>query len=299
MGAYYTRPVRLRATPFSVALGLVGCAGPRSEAAKPPITIFAAASLARPLTQLTHSFENRSRVSALVELGGSLEHARKLTELGRTPDVLMLADDEVIASLAPTHIDWYVRVATTRLVVAYTARSRYAREIGAEDWWRILSRRDVTVGRADPSIAPAGRHAVALLRRAETYYQEPRLADRLLGQASLKYVRPNATELAALLETGEVDYILDYESVARQYGFRFITLPEDLAVRVLYGVSVPRNAAHPAEAVDFIAYLLSQDGKRILRDANFDVLSVPVAIGTGIPSEITDLVRTSTPSAAR
>jgi molybdate/tungstate transport system substrate-binding protein len=282
-----------------IAVAVAGCGSQQTQAAKPPITIFAAASLARPMTLLTHSFENRSRVSALVELGGSLEHARKVTELGRIPDVLMLADDEVIASLAPTHIDWYVRVATTRLVVAYTRRSRYANEVDADEWWRVLSRRDVSVGRADPAIAPAGRHALTLLRRAETYYQQPRLADRLLGQASLKYVRPNATELAALLETGEVDYILEYESVARQYGFLFVTLPEDLAVRVLYGVSVPRAAARASDGVDFVAHLLSPDGKRILRDANLDVLSVPVAIGTGVPREITDLVRTSTPSAAR
>ena len=251
------------------------------------------------MTLLTHSFENRSGVASLVELGGSLEHTRKLTELGRTPDVLMLADDEVIASLAPTHIDWYVRIATTRLVVAYTRRSRYAADIGSEEWWRVLSRRDVTVGRADPAIAPAGRHAVALLRRAETYYQEPRLADRLLAQASLKYVRPNATELAALLETGEVDYILEYESVARQFGFRYITLPEDLSVRVLYGISVPRAAAHASAGIDFVAFVLSPEGKRILRDANFDVLNVPVAIGSGVPRALTDLVRTATPSATR
>jgi molybdate/tungstate transport system substrate-binding protein len=287
----------VRFTATFLAVAVVGCGGQRTEAAKAPITIFAAASLARPLTLLTHSFENRSRVAALVELGGSLEHARKLTELGRIPDVLMLADDEVIAALAPTHIDWYVRVATTRLVIAYTTRSRYAEEIDAEEWWRVLSRRDVSVGRADPAIAPAGRHAVALLRRAETYYQEPRLANRLLARASLKYVRPNATELAALLEMGEVDYILEYESVARQFGFRFVTLPEDLAVRVLYGVAVPRDAAHARDGVDFLAYLLSADGKRILRDANLDVLDVPVAIGTSVPREISELVRTSTPSA--
>ena len=289
----------MRFTATVLAVAVVACGGQRTESAKPPITIFAAASLARPLTQLTHSFEHRTRVASLVELGGSLEHARKLTELGRTPDVLLLADDEVIASLAPTHIDWYVRFATTPLVIAYTPRSRYADEIDGEEWWRVLSRRDVTVGRADPAIAPAGRHALTLLRRAGTYYQEPRLSDRLLAQASLKYVRPNATELAALLETGEVDYIVDYESIARQYGFRFVTLPEDLAARVLYAVSVPRDAAHVREGIEFVAHLLSALGTRVLRDANLDVLQVPVAIGTGVPREITDLVRTSTPSAAR
>lgn len=284
----------MRPTATFFLLAVVACGRQGAEEPRPPITIFAAASLGRPMTMLTHTFENRTEVTSLVELGGSLEHARKLTDLGRIPDVLLLADDEVIASLAPTHIDWYVRFATTRVVIAYTARSRHAAQLSADEWWRTLSRPDVTVGRADPAIAPAGRHALNVLRRAETYYSQPGLADKLLARASLRYIRPNATELAALLETGEVDYILDYEAVARQYGFRFIALPEDLATRVLYGLTVPRLAPHAREGTEFAAYVLSADGLRILRDANLDVLSVPVAIGTGVPREITELVRTLT-----
>lgn len=294
MGAYYTRPVRLTATFF--VLSVVACGGQRPEPPKPPITVFAAASLARPLAAMTDAFEQRERVSTLAELGGSLEQVRKITELGRTPDILMLADDEVVASLVPTHLDWYVRFATNRIVIAYSAKSKHADSITAENWWRILSKRDVTIGRADPTIAPAGKHALSMLRRAETYLKHPGLADRLLARASLRYVRPNATELAALLETGEVDYILDYESVARQYGFQFVTLPDDLSDRILYGISVPRLALHGTEAVRFVAFVLSEEGMRILREASVDVLTVPVAMGSSIPPEITDRVRTATPA---
>src|SRR2546423_1772039 len=88
-------------------------------------------------------------------VGTTSERARKMTELGRTPDVLMLVDDEVVAGLMPTYLDWYVRFATNRLVVAYTSRSNHASTITADNWWQILSRPDVTVGRADPSVAPA------------------------------------------------------------------------------------------------------------------------------------------------
>jgi molybdate/tungstate transport system substrate-binding protein len=258
--------------------------------------VFAAASLARPLATIAQAFEQREGVSTLAELGGSLEQARKITELGRTPDVLMLVDDEVVAALMPTHVDWYVRFATNRIVIAFTARSKHADSISAESWWRVLSKRDVSIGRADPAIAPAGKYALAMLRRAETYLKEPGLADRLIARASLRYVRPNATELAALLETGEVDYILDYESVARQYGFQFIILPDDLSDRILYGISVPRVAVRSTEATRFVAFVLSEQGKRILREANVDVLSVPVAMGSDIPPEITHLVRTATPA---
>jgi molybdate/tungstate transport system substrate-binding protein len=105
-------------------------------------------------------------------------------------------------------------------------------------------------------------------------------------------------ELAALLETGEVDYILDYESVARQYGFSFVTLPDDLSDAILYGISVPRQAPHFSEAVEFVAYVLSEEGKNILREANVNVLNVPVAIGSGLPPELSQRVRTVAVAAA-
>jgi len=254
--------------------------------------VFAAASLARPLTAIVDTFTKHGGVAVLRELGGSLEHSRKITDLGRVPDVLMLVDDNVIAALLPTHLDWYVRFATNKLGIAYTAKSKFADSIKTDNWYRILSKKSVAVGRADPDVAPAGKLALGLVKRAESYYKQPHLTDTLLSRALLKYVRPNASELAALLETGEVDYIIDYESLARQFGFRFIALPEDLMPPVLYSVSVPKHATHVNDANAFVAFLLSEDGKQLLRDANVNVLPVPVAIGTNLPPTISERVRT-------
>jgi molybdate/tungstate transport system substrate-binding protein len=278
---------------WPITLILLAACGSRREEPREPITVFAAASLARPLKTLADSFTQRSNVSVLSELGGSLEQSRKITDLGRIPDVLMLVDDDVVAALAPTHLEWYVRFATNRVVIAYTQRSKNADSITIDNWWRVLARPDVRVGRADPGTAPAGRHALALIGRVDTHYSRPGLSDSILARSPLRYMRPNATELAALLETGEVDYILEYESVARQYGFRFVTFPDELAPAILYGLSVPRRAAHAADGVRFAAFALSDHGRRILRAAHVDVLPVPVAVGPNVPPEIAALVRTT------
>src|SRR4051812_18215604 len=105
MGAYYKGPVRI--TPVFAVLFLLSCGRP-APAPRSPITVFAAASLARPLAALSDTFQRRDGIVVQRELGGSIEHVRKITELGRIPDALMLVDDDVIASLAPTHLDWYV-----------------------------------------------------------------------------------------------------------------------------------------------------------------------------------------------
>ncbi len=282
----------MRLAPITCLLVIAACGGDRRREPQPPITVFAAASLARPLKTLTDSFYQRTRVPVQVEIGGSLEQSRKLTDLGRVPDVLMLVDDDVVAALVPTYLDWYVRFATNRMVVAFTATSRHGDSITVDNWWRVLSRSDVTVGRADSLTAPAGRHALALLRRAESYYNRPGIADAVLARSPLTHVRPNASELAALLETGEVDFIIDYESVARQYDFKFVSIPEDLAPAILYGVSVPRQSARGQDAIAFVAFALSDQGKGILREAQITVLNVPVALGTNVPPELARVVRT-------
>ena len=41
-----------------------------------------------------------------------------------------------------------------RLVVAYTDRSKHAREINANNWTRIVRGKDVEIGRTDPNLAP-------------------------------------------------------------------------------------------------------------------------------------------------
>jgi len=283
----------VRPTLLLSLLFLGACERPRPEVPRPPITIFAAASLARPLRVVADSFRVRSAVTSLVELGGSMDQVRKITDLGRVPDVMLLVDDDLTASLVPAHLDWYVRYGTNRLVIAYAPKSRFADSVTTDNWWKILTRRDVTIGRADPDVAPVGKHALTMLKRASTYYRTAGLSERLIEHAPLRFVRPNAAELAALLETGEVDYIIDYSSVAQQYGFSFVTVPEDLAAPVVYTATVPRSAPHFTEGIEFVAYLLSADGKGLLRDAHVDVLTVPVAIGSVVPPEISRIVRTA------
>ncbi len=240
-----------------------------------------------------------------MESGGSLEHARKVTELHRVPDVLVLADHEVFPQLLmPRYVDSYVQFARNRMVIAFTARSRFASEIGASTWRDILQRPGVEVGRPDPDRAPAGYRTLLLLRLAESHYRDPGLAARVLARSPARNMRSNAAELAGLLELGELDYIFEYESLARSHDLGFVRLPPEVdlgdpasashyasaAVRVagrtprdsltftgspiLYGAAVPRDAHRPAAAGSFVDYLLG-DGKSLLRGAHVDMLETP------------------------
>ena len=278
------------------------------------IVVFNAGSLARPLRAAVDSFARREGVRVEQENAGSLETARKLTELGKIPDLIALADAEVFPQLlVPDHVSWYAAFARNRMVLAYTDRSRGAAEMDSANWWRVLQRPGVAVGRADPNLDPNGYRTLLVLQLAERHYAQPGLAARLLAASPPANVRPKEADLVGLLQAGEFDYIWSYESMARATGLRFVTLPpsidigsvadsqryaaasvrvagrtprDSLTIRgrpIVYALSVPRGAPHPALAERLAAFLLSPDGVRIMRAEQLDALFPAAIVGTGVP----------------
>jgi molybdate/tungstate transport system substrate-binding protein len=295
---------------------------PGAPGADGAIVVFNAGSLARPLRAALDSFAARAGVRVEQENAGSLESARKLTELGRVPDVIALADAEVFPQLlVPGETSWYAEFARNRMVLAYTPRSRFAGEMSTADWWRVLLRPGVEVGRADPNLDPNGYRTLLVLQLAERFYGEPGLAARLLAAAPERNVRPKEADLVGLLQAGELDYVWSYESIAQGAGLRYVTLPAKIdlgapaesayyaqaSVRVrgrtprdtvtfrgrpiVYAFSVPRAAPHRALAERFAEFLLSADGRRALRAARLDALERPVIVGTGAPAALAALAR--------
>lgn len=279
------------------------------------VVLYLAASLTKPLQPALDSFAARTHTVILRESGASLEHVRKITELHRTPDLLLLADADVFPRfLVPKYATWYSEFARNRMVVAYTSRSKHAEEITRDNWTRVLARKDVEVGRTDPNLAPVGYRTLLMLDLAEKHYHTPGLARSLLANAPDRNIRPNAAELAALLAAGELDYIYDYQSVAESNGFRFITLPPQVDLGdpaeaklyatvsadvrgsspgsrerfvgqpILYGATIPRNAPHRKAAEQLYLFLTSPEMQVRTRAAHVDMLEHPIVRGTGAPT---------------
>jgi molybdate/tungstate transport system substrate-binding protein len=295
--------------------------------ARGPLVVYNAGSLARPLRAALDSFAAGRGVEIQQENAGSLETARKLTELHKIPDVIALADYEVFPRLLmPAQTSWYAQFARNRMVLAYTPRSRHASAIDGANWWRILLRPDVEVGRANPQLDPNGYRALLVLQLAEQHYRQPGLARRLLDRAPERNVRPKEADLVALLQAGELDYAWSYESLAQAANLSYVRLPHEIdlgtsadsaryavaKVRVVgsserdtiefrgqpivYGLSIPTRAPHPGLASQFVAFVLSDEGRRVLRAAKLDALEQPVLVGEGAPAAV---ARLTSPGPAR
>lgn len=291
------------------------CSGSRGEpGAARVLVVFNAGSLARPLKAALDSFAAGDGVEVQQESAGSLETARKLTELGKVPDLIALADEEVFPQLLmPAHVSWYARFAHNRMVLAYTPRSRFAAEITPQNWWKVVVRDGVETGRSDPQLDPNGYRTLLVLQLAERHYGQPGLAKRLLQSMPDRNLRPKEADLVGLLQAGEFDYIWSYESMARAQGLKYVQLPDaidlsspsdsafyatasvnvrgkgadSVAFRgrsIVYAFSVPMRAPHREAAERFARWLASADGRRVLRAQGLGAFDSVSVVGTGAPA---------------
>ncbi len=307
------RPAHVRSwLPFALVVVASGCG---TAGADGPLVVYAAGSLARPLGAAADSFRLATGIPVSLEPAGSLDLARRVTELGQVPDVMALADEDVFPKLLmPAHVGWYARFARNRMVLARAAGRPSATLDRA--WWEPLEREGIQVGRADPDVDPGGYRALMLFDLAERHHAVPGLSARLLATSPRRNVRPKSAELVALLQAGELDYAWMYESSARGARLPFDTFPaaidlsseadtaryasviarvagaslaDTIEVRgapIRYGLSIPARAPTPDRAARFVAFLTSDAGRRILRREFLDVIDTSLLVGTGVPAGI-------------
>ena len=151
------------------------------EVQRGPLVVFNAGSLAKPFSDLFKAFRVRHPdVVPAQENSGSLEAARKLTDLGKIPDVIGVADYGIIPKLLiPKHASWYATFARNSMVLVYTDQSVGAKEINRRNWWQVLLRPDVRAGHSDPALDPNGYRTLMVFQLAEKFYHQPGLAARL------------------------------------------------------------------------------------------------------------------------
>ena len=266
---------------------------------KEKVIVFHAGSLTVPLAQIEKDFEAANPgIDIMREAGGSTKMARMIAELGKPADIMASADYKVIdKTLIPAKADWNIRFATNQLVLCYTANSRDADQINADNWTEILQKKEVVWGHSDPNLDPCGYRSLMVLQLAEKYYRQPGLYDCLMANRPEKNVRPKAVELVSMLKSGSMDYAWEYLSVAIQHELKYLTLDDHINLgnyqfdafykqaqvnisgkkpgewitrkgqSVTYGITLVKDAPNPDGATRFLEYMLSADGGlKVLKD---------------------------------
>lgn len=227
----------------------LGCLGGGDDSQV--LYIYHAGSLSVPFNELETLFEEQyPNVDVRRESGGSVATVRKVTDQGKEPDIVAVADYSLIPDMMYDEwADWTVRFAKNRMIIAYTDQSLYEGEINSTNWYEIFQRDGVKYGFSNPNDDPCGYRSQMVTLLAEDHYQNDTIFDNLIEahtaitaegynitvpetanlniDTSKIMVRSAEVDLMSALEAGEIDYLYIYQSVASQHeGVDFLELPE-------------------------------------------------------------------------
>jgi len=296
------KPVFLLLMILLGSVHFLSCNRSSSDGDTVTLHVIHAGSLTLPVHELSKAFmAEHPQVRVLSEAWGSKAGARRVIDIENPADVFLSADYMVIENmLIPEHASWYLPFATNELAIVFTKKSRYADKINRNNWIDILMRPEVKYGRSNPDHDPCGVRSVFAIKLAEKKYDKADFALQMLAKDT-ENIRPKETDLIALLEVNQVDYIFLYKSIAIQHGFKYLELPDSLSLgnfalndwyrnvqietlgarpgetitefgeAMVYGLTIPHKSEHKEWAKSFIAFVLHPDkGGKILQELGQD-----------------------------
>lgn len=315
--------VRARFSKLAVVAALVSGTAAISAAQAKTLTVFAAGTLAVPFTQINKAFEKaHPNINVQAQFGGSVKMARKISDLHQSADILAVADYSVIPKYMfgqngkPRYADWYAGIARNAVTFVYTKQSKFASKMNAKDWYKLLGKPGVEIGRSDPNTDPSGYQTVQMLNLANRYYHDTHIEKRVLANAPRRNMRDTETHLISALQTGQIDYLAIYRSDAIQRHFKYLHLPAKLNLSdpryadyyakgvahtkngvirgkpIVYAMTILKQAKHPDLAQTYTAFVLGPKGRAILKKDGFGTFAKPVAYNPGkMPKALQKLVR--------
>lgn len=301
-----------------IAAMLVASAAARAAG---PVTlnVLGAGTLAVPFRQAAAAFEHaHPSVTVHAQFGGSVMMARRVTDLHQPADVLAVADYSVIPKylFKAKAADWYAGFARNAITFVYTPKSKFAGKLTPSNWYEYLAKPGVEIGRSNPDTDPSGYQTLQMLQLAERYYKAPGLAANILKNAPPGNMRDTETSLLAALQTGQIDYLATYRSDALQHHLEHLKLPAAIDLGdpayskqyasavaqtkngelhgkpIVYALTIPRGADHPAEAAQFVAFLLGAKGQAIMAKSGFGAVERAYAVDeANMPASLLPLIQ--------
>jgi molybdate/tungstate transport system substrate-binding protein len=291
------------------------------------MTIFHAGSLAPPFSEAEPSFESEFGVDVTREAKGSVASTQKITQQGRSADVLGVSDFRLIRDrVVPDYGSWYTIFTTNSMSIQYREDSPGAGDISKDNWWEVLSRDGITIGHSDPAVDPGGYRAVMTQQLGKEEFE----GERLYDESTYQQLRDNSvvptgteTNLEGQLESGELDYVMYYQSISSSADKPFIDLQPEVDLSqassayaehyakaevetdsgtfvgapIAYGMTVPSVAEAPGRGAQWVEYFGSEEGRGVLEDLGLvpvDPIVVPESAGDAVPDRVSAVAEART-----
>ncbi|EJL88869.1 extracellular solute-binding protein [Pantoea sp. GM01] len=297
----------MRFTHLSALLLTVGAGFTLHAQANTDIRVTYAGSMGKVMDQsLGPAFAKQNNGNYEGQGQGAYGMARLLASKKITADVFVSITPGPMQILKDAGlIDDAIPVASTSMVVAYSPKGKYAQQFaqakGSDaSWLKVLATPGIKFGRTDPINDPKGQNIIFTLLLAEKYYQQPGIADKIMGG----YQNPAQTHLEGglltRLESGQVDAAAGYESEVISAHLPYVALPDEINLSnpamakqwydtvsfnvkdsagkdkvlhtqpLVYYAAVLKNAPHGAAAGQaFVDFMLSQPGQALFKQNGY------------------------------
>jgi molybdate/tungstate transport system substrate-binding protein len=179
---------------------------------------------------------------------------------------------------------WYASFAASPEVLGYYPKSKFAKDLQTEPWYKVITQPGFRLGRTDPSQDPGGVLAAEALNETATAQHLPALKTLATEQSDVYSEDPEEADI----QTGQLDAAFMYEADAISQSSPYVPLTgTNLAGD--YTITVLTNAPHLAAAEAFVNFLLGSTGQAEMTADKFEIVSPAKVTGSGVPSGITVL----------
>jgi molybdate/tungstate transport system substrate-binding protein len=221
------------------------------------------------------AFEQKSGDRFQGYAGGSNRLANEIKGKLRRGDIFISAnpkvDDQLMGQANGDWVQWYIAFAESPLVIGYNPSSRFVDDLKNKSWYEIAEP-GLKLGRTDPKLDPKGALTIELLKRAEVFYSKPSLSQQIIGAPDNQaQILPEET-LVGRLQSGQLDVGFFYSTETSATKIPAIKLPDEIAPKARYTVTILRDAQNPDGAERFVSFLLGSPGRDLLKQHGLELL---------------------------
>jgi molybdate/tungstate transport system substrate-binding protein len=228
------------------------------------------------------AFEKETGLRFQGYAAGSNKIANEIKGKLRRGDVFISASPKVNTGLMGAangdHVAWFVSFAESPLMIGYNPQSKFAADFKTKRWDQVLREPGIRVGRTDPKLDPKGAFTVEMMTKAADLYHQPDLVDKTLGAPdNPAQVLPEET-LVGRLQSGQLDAGFFYSTETSDLKIPAIRPAPELQAKASYTLTILNDAPNASGAIRFVNFLLSAQGRALLKQHGVDVIK-PIVTG--------------------
>lgn len=181
-------------------------------------------------------------------------------------------------------VSWYAGFATSKLLLGYNPKSRFAAQLKAKPWYDVVTEPGFKLGYTPPATDPKGVLAVKALDATAKAKHLPALKS-ITKDAGLQF--PEET-LVGRLQSGQLDAGFFYAAEAAAAKIPTVPLT-GVDYSAGYTITILNKAPHPAAALAFVKYFLGDGAAPYFKRDGFDRISPAQVSGSGVPAALKSL----------